>query len=115
VKSSSLPDRSISRSCKSPSSFCTAKETAGCVLSSFSPAREKLFSLATVKNTFSGYSSISEVYRIIIIYSTTAHYKFAKSARAAHNETRLEEPMPNRVYLFDTTLRDGEQSPGCSM
>ena len=23
--------------------------------------------------------------------------------------------MDNRVHIFDTTLRDGEQSPGCSM
>ncbi|MBI4418413.1 MAG: 2-isopropylmalate synthase, partial [Ignavibacteriales bacterium] len=23
--------------------------------------------------------------------------------------------MPNRIRIFDTTLRDGEQSPGCSM
>ena len=27
----------------------------------------------------------------------------------------LEDPMADRVYIFDTTLRDGEQSPGCSM
>src|SRR5258707_13679346 len=24
-------------------------------------------------------------------------------------------PNPDRVLIFDTTLRDGEQSPGCSM
>ena len=24
-------------------------------------------------------------------------------------------PSDNRVIIFDTTLRDGEQSPGCSM
>src|SRR5215475_15493132 len=29
-------------------------------------------------------------------------------------EQRLQMP-PNRVHFFDTTLRDGEQSPGCSM
>ncbi|PYV89153.1 MAG: hypothetical protein DMG05_14095, partial [Acidobacteria bacterium] len=23
--------------------------------------------------------------------------------------------MDDRIYIFDTTLRDGEQSPGCSM
>src|SRR3954470_13559183 len=28
----------------------------------------------------------------------------------------MPEPIdPNRVIIFDTTLRDGEQSPGCSM
>jgi 2-isopropylmalate synthase len=26
-----------------------------------------------------------------------------------------EEPAIGRVTVFDTTLRDGEQSPGCSM
>ena len=23
--------------------------------------------------------------------------------------------MPEKIFIFDTTLRDGEQSPGCSM
>ncbi len=23
--------------------------------------------------------------------------------------------MEDRIYIFDTTLRDGEQSPGCSL
>src|SRR5579862_775480 len=27
----------------------------------------------------------------------------------------LDQAMADRVYIFDTTLRDGEQSPGCSM
>jgi 2-isopropylmalate synthase len=24
-------------------------------------------------------------------------------------------PNPNQIIFFDTTLRDGEQSPGCTM
>jgi 2-isopropylmalate synthase len=24
-------------------------------------------------------------------------------------------PNPNKIIFFDTTLRDGEQSPGCTM
>ncbi|HEX2660532.1 MAG TPA: 2-isopropylmalate synthase, partial [Polyangia bacterium] len=27
----------------------------------------------------------------------------------------MSSTTPNRVYIFDTTLRDGEQAPGCSM
>ncbi len=27
----------------------------------------------------------------------------------------MNEPASNRVMIFDTTLRDGEQAPGCSM
>src|SRR5258708_22023098 len=31
------------------------------------------------------------------------------------NRELEDSPMSNRVYIFDATLRDGEQSPGCSM
>src|SRR5205814_5072610 len=31
-------------------------------------------------------------------------------------QTGSEEfTMPEKIFIFDTTLRDGEQSPGCSM
>src|SRR5216684_591423 len=36
----------------------------------------------------------------------------------AHSESMaLDDPkhVPNYVRIFDTTLRDGEQSPGCTM
>jgi 2-isopropylmalate synthase len=42
-------------------------------------------------------------------------YKFAKLGAARHNGLYREFFMSDRVYIFDTTLRDGEQSPGCSM
>src|SRR5690242_3788371 len=35
--------------------------------------------------------------------------------RYPHNESIGDNRMSDRVYIFDTTLRDGEQSPGCSM
>src|SRR3954468_20742304 len=34
---------------------------------------------------------------------------------ARNNGSIGDELMSDRVYIFDTTLRDGEQSPGCSM
>ena len=49
VSSNCLPLRSISFSPSSFSSRWTARETAGCVRSNFSAAREKLFSPATVR------------------------------------------------------------------
>jgi len=35
--------------------------------------------------------------------------------RSAARETARESTMSERLYIFDTTLRDGEQSPGASM
>src|ERR1019366_3015128 len=98
----------MSFSPSSTSNLCIDKEMAGCVRSSFSAAREKLFSVATVKKTRSGCSSICAY------YTTFEYYQFAKFQPRRHNLNR-GTPMAERIYIFDTTLRDGEQSPGCSM
>jgi 2-isopropylmalate synthase len=55
---------------------------------------------------------------MIVAYSSSDNYKFAKSVARPHNvfvNRNAGGHMANRVYIFDTTLRDGEQSPGCSM
>ena len=49
------------------------------------------------------------------IYIGREYYKFAKSLNRPHNGRVSGDFMSDRVYIFDTTLRDGEQSPGCSM
>jgi 2-isopropylmalate synthase len=51
-----------------------------------------------------------KLHAIIPINIILQDYKFAKSQSEGHTEF-----MSDRVYIFDTTLRDGEQSPGCSM
>src|SRR5476651_2022031 len=45
-------------------------------------------------------------------------YRFGPPHNGCGALLNLEAQRPtmnNRVYIFDTTLRDGEQSPGCSM
>ena len=39
----------------------------------------------------------------------------ASAARTGGAETKAKSPASSRVVIFDTTLRDGEQSPGASM
>ncbi len=37
------------------------------------------------------------------------------ATKTDRTETDMKEADADRVFIFDTTLRDGEQSPGCSM
>src|SRR6202048_871974 len=39
----------------------------------------------------------------------------ARLKRPTERKDEAMAPNPDRVLIFDTTLRDGEQSPGCSM
>jgi hypothetical protein len=39
------------------------------------------------------------------------YYRFAKSTAVRENESIGDNSMSDRVDIFDTTLRDGEQSP----
>src|SRR6202007_2225977 len=56
------------------------------------------------------------------IYGKPRNYKFdlwlplCETSLTGRKIACWGDPMTqNRIYFFDTTLRDGEQSPGCSM
>src|SRR6478609_392913 len=66
-----------------------------------------------VRNTYNECSSTAD--RKTFANAALPNYKFAKSNRTPHNGSIGTNLMSDRVYIFDTTLRDGEQSPGCSM
>ena len=95
--------------------------TAGCVRRSLRAAREKLRSAATVDE----YAEVLEShgrslpadlhscrYRSISI-STTNLSIITLTLTGQGRDTGL--PMSDRLVIFDTTLRDGEQAPGFSM
>ena len=125
----SRDDRSISRSPAAPSSRRMAWLTAGWVRRSFRAAREKLRSAATAtedaeileascahsrpakrRDVGTRHEQLS---RVQVIISTTNLNIITLTSDAGRRDTG--EPMADRLVIFDTTLRDGEQAPGFSM
>lgn len=57
-------------------------------------------------STITFYHDLSEKNKFALSLSATQQYQWSTF--------QVNQPT-NRVWIFDTTLRDGEQSPGCSM
>ena len=45
----------------------------------------------------------------------TVHRKMRYSSIDTNTDIRKDRKMTRKIAIFDTTLRDGEQSPGASM
>ena len=73
--------------------------------------------MATVRKTLKGIEFHERLLHSITFANMRSckYYKFAKSNVRPRIMRSSVTSMSDRVYIFDTTLRDGEQSPGCSM
>src|SRR6266849_9093800 len=102
--------------------------TADWVRCSFSAARENFPSRVTVRNTSSCPRSMAlslnkspisiSLYYFVSMSNTNARiisFAFTHSPRSITGWQEVWRMARARITVFDTTLRDGEQSPGCSM
>src|SRR6185369_4625828 len=96
--------------------------TPGWVRRSRRAARENVRSSTTARNTSKCANSISERNNINTDYTNRKYINLRYVEVAcivelmrppSNGEAQAE--LPDRLFIFDTTLRDGEQSPGCSM